>query len=59
MSSVRAKIIFSYQKLLECHKEVSLALNILPESLELSMGMSADFEHAVSVQSMKPQALST
>lgn len=49
MSSVRAKIIFFYQKLLECHKEVSLALNILPESLELSMGMSADFEHAVSV----------
>lgn len=28
---------------------MSLALNILPESLELSMGMSADFEHAVSV----------
>ena len=34
--------------LIECRKKVSETLSIPIESIELSMGMSADFEHAVS-----------
>ena len=33
--------------MIECHKEISLTLGLQRESLELSMGMSSDYEHAV------------
>ena len=37
-----------FVKLLSCHKSVCDQLSLNPQDLELSMGMSADFEHAVS-----------
>ena len=36
------------QVLLDCHKEVCEKLALKPEDVEISMGMSNDFEHAVS-----------
>jgi hypothetical protein len=37
-----------FLKLLACHKSVCEELGVNPQDLELSMGMSSDFEHAVS-----------
>ncbi|KAG8269170.1 hypothetical protein J6590_004465 [Homalodisca vitripennis] len=37
--------------LLQCREDVCKALNKRPEDLELSMGMSNDFEHAIEVGS--------
>jgi hypothetical protein len=37
------------QKLVECHKEVCNTLGIAPETFELSMGMSSDYQHAVNI----------
>ncbi|KAL3315603.1 hypothetical protein Ciccas_005766 [Cichlidogyrus casuarinus] len=34
-------------KLVQCRKELSEFLNVQPETFDLSMGMSTDFEHAV------------
>eukprot|EP00127_Corallochytrium_limacisporum_P003527 Clim_evm10s150 gene=Clim_evmTU10s150 len=36
-----------FLKLIDCRKEVAEALEMEPEDLELSMGMSNDFEHAI------------
>ena len=32
---------------MECHKEVCQTFELDPKSLELSMGMSTDYQHAV------------
>uniref|UniRef100_A0A1B6HFI3 Pyridoxal phosphate homeostasis protein n=1 Tax=Homalodisca liturata TaxID=320908 RepID=A0A1B6HFI3_9HEMI len=40
-----------FQVLLQCREDVCKALNKRPEDLELSMGMSNDFEHAIEVGS--------
>ena len=37
-----------FQRLIACRDRVCVALSLQPLDLELSMGMSADFEHAVS-----------
>lgn len=37
-----------FKTLRDCRQSVAEALGIDPEDLELSMGMSGDFEHAVS-----------
>ena len=37
-----------FVSLVDCRKRVSDALDVPLDSLELSMGMSGDFEHAVS-----------
>ena len=39
--------LFGLQTLFECRKKVSTELNIPEDELELSMGMSGDFEKAV------------
>jgi uncharacterized pyridoxal phosphate-containing UPF0001 family protein len=36
-----------FMRLIECRKEVAEALEVAPESLELSMGMSNDFVEAI------------
>lgn len=38
-----------FLRLVECRKEVSASLNLQIDEIELSMGMSSDFEHAVSI----------
>lgn len=40
-----------FQVLFECHGKVCSEFKIKPEELELSMGMSEDFEHAVEMGS--------
>ena len=40
-------IFYIFQKLVECHKEVCNTLGLTPETFELSMGMSSDYQHAV------------
>uniref|UniRef100_A0A1B6LK24 Pyridoxal phosphate homeostasis protein n=1 Tax=Graphocephala atropunctata TaxID=36148 RepID=A0A1B6LK24_9HEMI len=40
-----------FQVLIRCREDVCQALNKKPEDLELSMGMSNDFEHAIEVGS--------
>lgn len=37
--------------LLDCHKNVYNAFNLSPDKVEISMGMSDDFEQAVSLLS--------
>ena len=39
-----------FATLLRCREEASSALGLNPEDLEVSMGMSNDFEQAVSVR---------
>jgi len=41
--------LFSLQCLVECRKNVCEKLGLSPEDVELSMGMSNDFDKAVSV----------
>lgn len=48
-----------FLKLLECHKEVTQALGVSPDTLELSMGMSSDFEHAIELGSTNVRIGST
>ena len=36
--------------LIECRRSVAARLGVEPQSLELSMGMSADFEAAIALQ---------
>lgn len=36
--------------LLQCHKNVCSTFNLTPEQVDISMGMSDDFEHAVSLK---------
>lgn len=38
-----------FQRLLSCRKDISEELKIPIESIELSMGMTADYEHAVCI----------
>ena len=38
-----------FQSLIKCRDDVSEKCGLPKESIELSMGMSGDFEHAVSV----------
>jgi len=40
-----------FQKLIKCRSSVCEALSLDPMTVELSMGMSADFEHAISMGS--------
>ena len=40
----------SRQRLLECRDAVCAAHDLSPKNVELSMGMSGDFEHAVRTQ---------
>lgn len=42
-------VFLTYQKLLKCRAEVCRALEMAEEHCELSMGMSGDFELAVSI----------
>lgn len=39
-----------FQALVDCKKDVCEKLKLNPSEIELSMGMSDDFEHAVSIQ---------
>jgi len=48
-----------FQKLLKCRETICTNLNIDIESVELSMGMSADYEHAVEVGSTNVRVGST
>lgn len=48
-----------FLKLVECHKEICHILDILPGSLELSMGMSSDYEHAIELGSTNVRIGST
>ena len=43
-----------FQVLIECRTAVAGALGVAAESLELSMGMSGDYEHAVSQEALLP-----
>ena len=38
-----------FQVLIQCRKDVCEQLSLDPATVELSMGMSNDFEHAVSI----------
>lgn len=38
--------------LLDCHKNVCETLNLSPENVQISMGMSDDFEQAVRIKLM-------
>jgi len=40
----------TFQALIDCRKNVCDSLKLNPFEIELSMGMSDDFEHAVSIQ---------
>lgn len=44
--------IFSFQSLIDCKKNLCENLKIDFSKIEISMGMSDDFEHAVSTQFM-------
>lgn len=48
MGSFRVHV-FSLQRLVDCHDKVKKLLKI-HRPLELSMGMSGDYEHAVSIK---------
>ncbi|KAI9561729.1 hypothetical protein GHT06_012690 [Daphnia sinensis] len=48
-----------FLKLVECHKEICHTLDIQPGSLELSMGMSSDYEHAIELGSTNVRIGST
>ncbi|XP_057376275.1 pyridoxal phosphate homeostasis protein-like [Daphnia carinata] len=48
-----------FLKLVKCHKEICHTLDIQPESLELSMGMSSDYEHAIELGSTNVRIGST
>ncbi|XP_032794388.1 pyridoxal phosphate homeostasis protein [Daphnia magna] len=48
-----------FLKLVECHKEICHILDIQPGSLELSMGMSSDYEHAIELGSTNVRIGST
>ncbi|XP_055864746.1 pyridoxal phosphate homeostasis protein-like isoform X1 [Biomphalaria glabrata] len=48
-----------FQALFDIRKEVCQSLNILEKDLELSMGMSADFEHAIEMGSTNVRVGST
>ncbi|XP_077991966.1 pyridoxal phosphate homeostasis protein-like [Glandiceps talaboti] len=48
-----------FQRLIECKEDVCKELELATESVELSMGMSNDFEHAISVGSSNIRVGST
>lgn len=45
---IHTYIYFTFQTLIDCRKNVCDNLKLNPYQVELSMGMSNDFEHAVS-----------
>ena len=47
LTSLILNLFFHHQRLIQCKREVCENLSLDPDSLELSMGMSGDFEHAV------------
>lgn len=48
-----------FLKLIECHKDVCNTLGIAPETFELSMGMSSDYQHAITLGSTNVRIGST
>ena len=42
-----------FQNLVSCKEDVVKALELNPDQVELSMGMSTDYEHAVSLKSVQ------
>lgn len=46
---VLMQLVFGYQTLANCRSEICKSLGIAEELYELSMGMSGDFELAVSI----------
>ncbi|XP_078669914.1 pyridoxal phosphate homeostasis protein-like [Branchiostoma floridae x Branchiostoma belcheri] len=48
-----------FQVLLKCRTDICQAFNLQPEEVELSMGMSTDFEHAIEVGSTNIRVGST
>jgi len=48
-----------FLRLVECHKEVCNTLGLQPETFELSMGMSSDYQHAIELGSTNVRIGST
>ena len=50
---VHLELSYYFQKLVECREVLCGELDLQPEDVELSMGMSSDYEHAVCITKSK------